>query len=146
MDDTLELERQEAQITRSAIEGGDLISGVVGSPIYSRRHRFADLTMRVHRNMSLQSSGLAVSRFYFNVTPPVVVDVLEHPERQRAEIDAKREYCANHGYRYVLVTSDYDDESVRKQLAPVLPPAQRGKPRTTATAKRRPPRTRKATA
>lgn len=133
--DTLSLERQEAEVAAAAREPGDTISIAVGSNAYSTHHRFNDLRMSVFRTMTMSSSALTVSRFYFGLEPKVVVDIVEHPERFKPEIAAKRQYCADRGYRYVLVPDEYDEDAVREQLRPkrlaATAPANARKPRTT---------------
>jgi hypothetical protein len=138
--DTLSHERQEAEVAFAARNPSDPISTVVGSPLYSAHHRFPDLRMDV-----MASGALGVSRFYFQAG--VVVDIIEHPRRFQAEIARKRQYCKEHGLRYVLVTDAFDDEGVRKQLEPARVRPTGSRPRTTADAKPvRKPRTRKVPA
>lgn len=135
--DTSTRERDEHAIALAS--PSDVISDIVGSPVYSARHRFADLRMTMFGTGRMASDGLAVSRFYFGVQPMVAVDIIEHQERFKAEIAAKRAYCAEHGIRYALVAEPFDDDGVRQQLTPIRRTTNR--PRT-APAKR--PRTRKA--
>ena len=130
-------ERVEAEVAISERGPEDPISIVVGSALYSVHHRFPDLHMDLASSSAMRGGGLHVSRFYFNAK--VVVDIIEHPERVGREIAAKRTYCAGKGLRYVLVSTNFDDEGVRSQLAPVRLPT--AKPRTTATVQK--PRTRK---
>jgi hypothetical protein len=137
--DNLVRERAEAEVAISERGPEDPISIVVGSALYSVHHRFPDLHMDLPSSSAMRGGGLHVSRFYFNVK--VVVDIIEHPERVGREIAAKRAYCARKGLRYVLVSTNFDDEGVRSQLAPVRLPA--SKPRTTASRPVSKPRTRK---
>jgi len=139
--DTLTRERHEAEVAMAARPHSDAISTAVGSPLYSTHHRFTDLKVDVYQQMSMKGGGLAVSRYYFMAR--IVVDVIRQPLRFQKEIAAKRAYCARKGLKYVLVADEFDDESVRQQLSPVRAPASR--PRTTATAKPRRPRTRRTT-
>ena len=123
-------ERAEAEVAISERQPDDPISVVVGSALYSVHHRFPDLHMDLSSSSAMRGGGLHVSRFYFNAK--VVVDIIEHPGRVVREIAAKRDYCARKGLRYVIVTTNFDDEGVRSQLAPVRLPA--SKPRTRKTA------------
>ena len=136
---TVEREHAEAQVALGELD--DEISRAVGSRVYSSRHRFRDMRMGVHQAVTVSSSALAVSRFYFAVQPQVVVDIVEHPDRFEREIAVKRAYCARVGIKYVLVTDDGDEETVRRQLTPER--AVGSKPRTTADKPVRRPRTRK---
>jgi len=137
--DTLTKERAEAEFAIAQRQAEDPISAVVGSALYSARHRFPDLRADLVHQSSMRGGGLTVSRYYFE--KGVVVDVIEHPQRFRHEIELKRAYCAQKGLRYVLAPTNFDDEGVRSQLAPVRLPASR--PRTTASQPVRKPRTRK---
>lgn len=133
-----ERERMEAENALAAHNPADAISQAVGEPYFSNHHRFSDLRAAVWRDMSVSSSGLAVSRFYFSASPPVVVDIIAQPDRAKNEVAAKRQYCAERGIRYVLIPDAYDDKGVRDQLDAYTAPA-----RPVAAGTVRPPRAQK---
>jgi hypothetical protein len=143
-------ERQEQEIAIAARAPEDVISAAIGVPMYSANHRFEDLRTLMIGAVRTSSTALAVSRFYFSASPPVVVDVIEHPKRFEPEITAKRAYCSSHGIRYVLVEDSFDDDGVREQLRPAPAPIRRGKPQAPpraagSPAKPQRPRTRRTT-
>lgn len=146
MNDARLTERQEAEIALAERQQVDAISDVVGSGVYSARHRFQDLREALFEEA--RHGSLAVSRFYFSVDPRVVVDIEPKPGMVAREIAAKRAYCERNGIRYVLIADPFDDVGVRAQLAHIDPDPEPptavvkphttvNRPRTTASQKRR---------
>jgi hypothetical protein len=115
----------------------DPVSAVIGSPAYSSNHRFPGL--RPALEQAYMSGALAVSRFYFGVTPKVAVDVVPLKKRGTIEVVTKRAYCEREGILYVLLEDIYDGASVATALGQRhAPRAHAAGPVTTATAPSKP--------
>ncbi len=69
----------------------DAVSLALGSATFVRSHRFGDLHVPTPAG---RSPRLAVSRYYWELEPPVVVDFRREIRRGPAEVAAKRAYCA----------------------------------------------------
>lgn len=90
----------------------DAISSVVGSSTYVRNHRFEDLRLRIG---GAQAPRLTVSRFYWNATPPTVIDFYSELRFGRAEALAKGAYCQERVIRYVLLADQHDLERLAQE-------------------------------
>lgn len=115
----------------------DSVSQAVGSAVFVRSHRFAELY--IEGSMG-RSPRLPVSRFYWDLEPQVVVDFKREVKRGPAEVAVKRAYCEKHGIRYLLVSDEFDAEGITEALAPTTPTTEAveaQKPRTAPRRRRR---------
>ena len=88
----------------------DIISAALGADIFVRNHRFGTLYIQTPMG---RSPRLTVSRYYWNVDPPVAVDFVKEVKRGEAEVEAKREYCAARGIHYILAVDEWDEDAIR---------------------------------
>ena len=86
----------------------DLVSEQIGSPVYVQNHRI-DLHLPTPVGLSPR---LTVSRFYWNVEPPVAVDFRGELRAGDEEIAAKQAWFAARDIRYLLVQDEWDEEAV----------------------------------
>jgi hypothetical protein len=88
----------------------DAISTAVGSSQYVRSHRYGDLCFQTSLG---RSPRLAVSRYYWDLEPPVVVDFRRELRYGQLEVDTKQAYFREHGIRYYLASDEWDEDAIR---------------------------------
>jgi hypothetical protein len=104
--DADERERREAQPQARSL---DIISLGLGADAFVRFHRFGDLYITTPMG---RSPRLPVSRYYWNLDPPVAVDFKREIKRGVPEVEAKMAYFAERGIRYILARDEWDEEAV----------------------------------
>jgi hypothetical protein len=113
----------------------DPVSLAVGSAAFISRHRFDDL--RAAATRPGLTSRYVFSRYYFDAVPPVAIDFISQIRGGKTEVHAKTTYCEGRGIRYLVVTNQWDDESVEAQLRGVTLNDPEGPPPPLLTAPRR---------
>ncbi len=99
-----------------AVPPPDPIGDLLGSRVCSRRHRFGSLYLELERG---RSPRLAVSRYYWNLEPPTVVDYRTELRFGRVEVEGKQAYFAARGIRYLLCADEWDVDVLAAQLGAV---------------------------
>lgn len=85
----------------------DTISERLGTGIYIERHR---LSLQIVEG-AFRSPRLRISRFYWDLTPPVAVDFVRELRHGAVEVAAKRDYFKKAGIRYILASNEWDEEA-----------------------------------
>lgn len=96
----------------------DSVSIAVGSEHFVIHHRFGNLFVQTPMG---NSPRLAVSRYYWNVEPPVAVDFRKEIRYGKQEFETKSQYCKRQGIRYVMVNDKWAGEEVEDQLKELAP-------------------------
>lgn len=90
----------------------DAVSEILGSGVYIRSHRTA---LQIEISPGYLSSRITVSRYYFQLEPPVAVDFLKEI-RSKRELEAKRAYFDAQSIRYVVTVDEWDGEAVEAAI------------------------------
>lgn len=102
---------------------GDGIGIAVGSTHYVTNHRFPDLYISTDGG---RTPRLSVSRYYWDLEPPVAVDMLRNIKYGEMEIAFKKQYFKDRDMYYIWVKDDWDGERAEQQLTALRPdPEQR---------------------
>lgn len=110
----------EALEARAPEQGLDIISQALGSGVFVHNHRFGDLYIVTAMG---RSPRLSVSRYYWNLEPPVAVDMARDLKFAETEVEAKQVYFAAQNIRYVLARDEWDEAAIRA-AAPVTAEAE----------------------
>jgi hypothetical protein len=95
----------------------DILSEAIGSAAFVVHHR---LGIYLTMGTGLRSPRLAVSRYYFDATPPTAVDFVRELRFAEAEVAAKRAWCAERGIRYLLAIDEFDEDAPRRPASAPL--------------------------
>lgn len=107
------LTKQEQELV--AEDYGDAVCVAVGCKHYVQKHR---TNCHMPQPGGGISARLSVSRYYWDLEPPVAVDFASELGRDPAgEVQAKKEYFAANNVLYVLVRDAFDGEGTEAALA-----------------------------
>jgi len=91
----------------------DPVSIAAGSDHFAVHYRFDDLLLPVRLG---DTQRLTVSRYYWDVVPPLAVDFRREVRYGVREVEAKREFFSSRRVRYVLVHDKWAGEEVEYQI------------------------------
>lgn len=91
----------------------DAVCVALGRDYFIAPYRFTRLFVE---SPAGRSPRLAVSRYYWDLTPPVAVDFVRDISYGEAELEVKKAYFASRNIRYLLVKDAWDGEGAEKAL------------------------------
>lgn len=109
---------QEERDVRTPLRLVDAVSVAVGASHFVQNHRLA-IQIRFEVGVSRR---LRVSRFYWDLTPPVAIDFVESLVYGEDEVAAKKQYFEGQEIRYILAKGPWDGESVDHALTKIETP------------------------
>lgn len=105
----------------------DSIGIAVGSAFCVTNHRFGDLYIDTPAG---RSPRLSVSRYYWELAPPVAVDFVRDLRFGEQELGVKKRYFREHNIRYILIKDMFDGEGAEAALAALEDDAVQTAPQT----------------
>lgn len=113
----------------------DPISSALGASVFVAKHR---LDLHIETPLG-RSPRLYVSRYYWDLDPPVAVDFVREIQYAAKEVAVKRAFCRERNIRYILCASEFDEEAITgsPMTPPEETPSSSGAPQKPVTAPRR---------